>query len=128
MPDAKELFSEAWAKAAFSPERADAFFEALFGGAEEGAFDIALRFVQQENNAYEFAFDLTARPDKCLVCSLTYGLPHVFSRHPIINIKGLIADIAAALGTTPEGLTWELKPTREVSPALFQIPLVVTVL
>ena len=31
----------------FPPERTDAFFEALFGGAEEGAYDIRLAFTRR---------------------------------------------------------------------------------
>lgn len=127
MPEARELFTEEWAKTVFPPERTEAFFDALYAGAEEPAFDIALRFVKEENHEYEFSFDLLAKPDRCLVCHITYGLPHVFSRHPIINIKGIVADIGAALQKSPEEMAWELKATTEESPTLFRIPLVVTV-
>ena len=128
MTEAQKLFTKEWSETVFPPERAEAFFDALYGGAEEGAFDIALRFLKEDGNTYEFAFDLTARPGRCLVCGITRGLPHVFSRHPVINVKGLAAAIAARLGVPAESIAWELKPVMEVSADLFRIPLIVTVL
>ena len=125
--NAAELFTGEWAESVFPPGRADDFFEALFGGAEDGAYDISLRFVRAMGNTYEFAFDLTQRPGKCLACNLTYGLPQVFARHPILNVKGVAAAIAGALGKDASAVTWELKPTREESSALHYIPLIVTV-
>ena len=125
--NAAAIFTGEWAGSVFPPERADDFFEALFGGAEDGAYDISLRFVRAMGNTYEFAFDLTQRPGKCLACNLTYGLPQVFSRHPILNVKGVAAAIAEALGKDPAAVTWELKPTREESSALHYIPFIVTV-
>lgn len=122
-----ELFTGEWADAVFPPERADAFFEALFGGEEEGAYDISLRFVRAIGNTYEFAFNLTQRPGKCLACNLTYGLPQVFSRHPVLNVKGVAAAVAEALGKDASTVTWELRPTREDSSALHYIPFIVTV-
>jgi hypothetical protein len=124
---AKSVFTEEWAQRTFPPERTDAFFEALFDGAEEGAYDIVLRFVGESNAGYEFAFDLKARAGRCLACSITYGLPHVFSRHPVIDIKGVVAAVAEALGKSPEQLHWELQPTREVNDSLFSVPLVIGV-
>lgn len=124
--DATEIFNEEWTGKAFPPERADAFFDALFGGAEEGAYDISLRFVRALGNTYEFAFDLTQRPGKCLACNLTYGLPQVFSRHPVLNVKGVAGAVAEALGKDPSTVRWELKPTREESALLHYIPFIVT--
>ena len=121
------VFTEEWSKATFPPERTDDFFEALFGEAEEGAYDISLRFVEARGNTYEFAFDLTQRPGKCLACNLTYGLPQVFSRHPILNVKGVAAAVASALGKDPAAVKWELQATREASSALHCVPLLVTV-
>lgn len=125
--DAAAVFTEEWTRNIFPPDRADEFFDALFGGAEEGAYDIALRFVQASGNQYEFAFDLIQRPGKCLACNLTYGLPQVFSRHPIINAKGVAEAAASALGAAPATVQWQLLTTREVSPALHSIPFLVTV-
>ena len=84
----------------FPPERSNDFFEALFGDADEGAYDIALRYSGYDaaSNTLRFYLDLHQWPGKCLVCNLTHGLPEVFSRHPIVNIKGLTADVAKLLG------------------------------
>lgn len=125
--DAAAVFTREWAEDVFPPERADAFFDALFGGAEEGAYDISLRYVGEKGNTLEFAFDLTQRPGKCLACNLTYGLPQVFSRHPLLNVKGVVEHIAAALGKDPAAVSWELQSTRELSRELHSIPLMVTV-
>ena len=125
--DAAAMFDMTWADSVFPPERADAFFEALFGGAEEGAYDIVLRFEAQRGNQYEFIFELHQRPGKCLVCNLTYGLPQVFSRHPIINVKGVAEAVATALGKPPATVTWQLKSTQEFSSSLHGIPLLLTV-
>lgn len=124
---AAEIFTSDWAETVFPPERTDAFFEALFGGAEDGAYDISLRFVAGRGNDYEFAFDLRQRPGKCLACNLTYGLPQVFSRHPLLNVKGVAEAVANALGKDPAAVSWQLGATREESPAHHYIPLIVTV-
>jgi len=124
---AADIFTMEWAGTVFPPERTDDFFEALFGGAEEGAYMISLRFLAEQGNSYTFAFDLTQRPGKCLACNLTYGLPQVFSRHPVLNVKGVAEAVAAALGKEPSGATWELGATREESPAHHYIPFIVTV-
>ena len=75
------------------PETGDRFFEALYGDASEGAYDIRLKFLKADAEQVVLEFDLTERPGKCLVCSLTYGLPTVFSRHPLINIKNIVEKI-----------------------------------
>lgn len=121
------VFTAAWAAEVFPPDRTDAFFDALFGGAEEGAYDISLRFVSANDNTYEFAFDLTQRPGKCLACNLTYGLPQVFARHPVLNVKSVAAAVARALGAEPDAVQWELKATQEHSSAVHSIPLLVRV-
>jgi hypothetical protein len=123
--DAASIFTPEWTRTIFPPERADDFFEALFGGMEEGAYDIALRFVKADNDSCEFAFDLLQRPGKCLVCNLTYGLPQVFSRHPVINVKGVVAAAAQALGKDEKAATWQLRATRETSSSLHSIPLLI---
>jgi len=124
---ATDVFTREWAGQIFPSGRTDDFFEALFGGAEEGAYDISLRFLTERGNNYEFAFDLTQRPGKCLSCNLTYGLPQVFSRHPVLNVKGVAEAVAVALGKEPSGMTWKLGSTREESSAHHYIPLTVTV-
>ena len=85
----------------FPIQRTNDFFDALFGDAEEGAYDIRLVVDPEESDDGElhFYFELHQRAGRCLVCSLTYGLPQVFERHPIINLKGLVSDIASRAGT-----------------------------
>lgn len=124
--DAASVFTTEWTRKVFGPERSDNFFEALFGGAEEGAYDISLRFVKAKDHEYEFAFDLTQRPGKCLVCNLTYGLPQVFARHPVINARAVAEEAARALGKDPSKAQWQLLNTREISSSLHSIPFVVT--
>ena len=124
--NADTVFTKEWTAEAFSPERTDAFFDALFGDAEEGAYTIALRFVQGGSGTLEFAFDLHQRAGKCLVCNLTYGLPQVFARHPIINVKALVEKICLAVGADPAKATWKLGVTKEISNALHSVPLLIT--
>ena len=88
-------------------QRADQFFEALYGGLEEGAYDIRLVFKRHDpdHNSLEFELELQERPGKCLACNLTYGLPQVFSRHPVLNLKGVALEIEKVLrrkGSLPE--------------------------
>ena len=123
---AESVFTPEWTKEAFPPERTAAFFDALFGDAEEGAYTIALRFVQAGADGLEFAFDLHQKAGKCLVCSLTYGLPQVFARHPIINVKGLVEKICLAVGANPAKAVWNFGATKEISNALHSVPLTIT--
>lgn len=121
----KELLSEEKLNAIFSPERADQFFEALFGDAEEGSYDIKLVFRHYDPAAgnLQLALELHERPGKCLACNLTYGLPEVFSRHPIINVKGIVAAVDELLGQEVNCQEWRLGATHEVSRGLHLIPL-----
>ncbi|HCY87519.1 MAG TPA: pancreas/duodenum homeobox protein 1 [Desulfobacteraceae bacterium] len=100
-------------------ETSDRFFDALYGDAAEGAYDIRLEPVSVSSKRIVLAFSLTQRPGKCLVCSLTYGLPTVFSRHPLINIKGMVEKIKDA--GVPV-LDWRLGETEESSSSLHTIP------
>ncbi|MDL2313627.1 pancreas/duodenum homeobox protein 1 [Desulfovibrio sp. OttesenSCG-928-C14] len=118
-----ELFNAEWAKSVFPPERTDEFFEALFGDAEEGAYNIELAYAGSEGNKLEFLFNLKQRGNACLACNLTYGLPKVFERHPIINVKGVAQAVAERAGK--ELLEWKLGSTREQSNALHMVPLFV---
>ncbi|MCP4764536.1 MAG: pancreas/duodenum homeobox protein 1 [archaeon] len=96
----------------------DQFFEALYGDASEGAYDIRLEFVSADITQIVLCFALGQRPDKCLACSLTYGLPNVFSRHPLININGMINKIEA------KGMkikNWRLGNTEEKNSDLHTI-------
>jgi len=100
-------------------EISDQFFEALYGDASDGAYNIRLEFISANKNRIVLAFNLTQRPGKCLVCNLTYGLPKVFSRHPLIDIKGMVKKIEE------KGIKvkkWQLGGTQENSPSLHVIP------
>ena len=110
----------------FPQQRTDDFFDALFGDAEEGAYDIRLAIDPEESDDGElhFYFELHQRAGRCLVCSLTYGLPQVFERHPIINLKGLVSDIASRAGWELDDVWWRIGTTESLSSALHRIPLV----
>ena len=113
----------------FPPQRSNDFFEALFGDAEEGAFDIRLVYNRYDSadETLHFTLELHERPGKCLACNLTYGLPDVFTRHPIINVTGLIKDIDTLLGDTFMCEEWKLGTTQQQQSSLHSIPLVVAV-
>ena len=106
----------------FPADRADRFFEALLGDAGEGAYDIRLDYDGCREDRLHFRFHLTERPGKCLSCSLTYGLPHVFNRHPVINIKGLVADIGDLLRGQATCADWSLGHTEQRSRSLHVVP------
>jgi len=116
-----EIFTDDLLLTIFPEERADAFFEALFGDAEEGSYDIALAYVGDSGSGFDFEMKLSQRPGKCLACNLTYGLPEVFSRHPIINVQGVADAVANATGKS--SAIWKLGATREVTRELHVIPL-----
>ncbi len=127
MSQISKFFTPELLEKLFPPQRTDDFFEALFGDAADGAYDIELKFINDdlENKKIYFELHLLERPKKCLACNLTYGLPEVFSRHPIINIDGLIKDINELLGDTAETKSWSLRNTRQESNELHKIPLVI---
>jgi len=118
-----KLFASDVLKQLFPKDRSDQFFDALYGDAEEGAYDISLEFVGYRGNRLEFMLRLTQRPEKCITCSLTYGLPEVFTRHPIINIKGLVQNIEVLLDGRGRCVDWQLGSTREISNDVHVIPL-----
>lgn len=109
----------------FPADRTNAFFDALFGDAEEGAYDISLRFDPTAQSAGRLLFELhlTQRPGRCLACNLTHGLPEVFSRHPLINIAGLVREIGSLLAGKATIAGWKLATTRQISKALHIVPL-----
>ncbi len=124
----RSLFTEQVLEELFPAQRSDDFFEALFGDAAEGAYDIRLRYNGYDNSAktVQFNLDLHERPGCCLVCSLTYGLPEVFSRHPIINIKGLVSDIGKKLEGRAACTDWKLGTTIQQEKSRHSIPLVIS--
>lgn len=126
MTDMAALFPADWADSIFPADRTDAFFDALYGDCEDGAYDITLRFAEQKGTSLRFNFELHQRPGACLACNLTYGLPQVFARHPLINVKGVVEAIAQKLEVAPESLSWELAKTEECSAQLHIVPLLVS--
>ena len=108
-------------------QRSDEFFEALYGDADEGAYDISLSFTNYDTkqNRLFFELQLHERPEKCLACNLTYGLPQVFSRHPLINIQGLVENIVTLLGADIKSFGWELGRTRTPAAKMHTIPLTI---
>ena len=118
-------FDEAYLQTVFPPERTLAFFEALYGEAEEGAYDIRLVFDGGDACELRFAFALHQRQGRCLVCNLTHGLPHVFERHPAIDLKNLVTVLASRAGWSLEDVWWRLGKTEETSSALHRVPLVI---
>ena len=127
MSKIKEIFTPDILKKLFPRQRADDFFEALFGDAADGAYDIELHFLSDDLPGKKIYFELhlLERPKKCLACNLTYGLPEVFSRHPVININGLVKDIDELLDGLGVTRGWFLGQTRQDSNELHKIPLVI---
>ena len=121
----EKLFTPETLQELFPESRADQFFDALYGDPAEGAYDISLKFTRQTDNALVFEFHLTRRPGKCLRCNLTYGLPQVFSRHPIIDVKGLIQKLDQRLTGQARCRDWKVGETVEKSDALHVMPLTV---
>jgi len=111
----------------FPLDRSDYFFEALYGDISEGAYDIQLEFKSFSKDKFELEFHLNQRPDKCMVCSLTYGLPEVFERHPIINIKGLTKKLEELFEGIIRCTSWKLGSTVEMSNTLHVIPLIIEI-
>lgn len=121
----EQLFTPQALNALFPPERTNEFFDALLGDASEGAYDIALSFdrYDQAGQVLHFLINLHERPGRCLACNLTYGLPDVFGRHPIINVRGLVGEIERLLGGKFRCAQWNLGSTQQKSRALHSIPL-----
>ena len=117
------LFTQDLLKELCPPEKTDQFFEALFGDAAEGAYQIHLEFKGGTLEKLEFEFHLTSQPGKCLACNLTYGLPNVFLRHPVIDISGIAEKVAAQLENRIRIDRWYCGETIERTPDLHVIPL-----
>ena len=127
MLDFKDLFNQKNLDALFPKDRSDQFFDALYGDADEGAYDIRLGFKGAEDKTLKFDIELHQRPGKCLAWNLTYGLPEVFSRHPIVDIKGLVARIDDLLVDQAQIKGWRLGNTREISRELHVVPLILQI-
>ena len=122
----KDIFTQDDLERLFPAGRADTFFKSMFGDSEEGAFDIGLVFKGHRGNELHFEFQLRQRPGKCLACNLTYGLPQVFKRHPVIDVDGLTDEIEKRMNGKFRCGGWELGATRELSRELHVIPLVLS--
>ncbi len=107
----------------FPKDRANDFFEALFGDASEGSYDIQLAYRENTGNTLVMDLRLHERPNCCLACNLTQGLPQVFSRHPVINIQGIVKDIEVLLGGSYRCASWSLGYTEQQKRSLHVIPL-----
>lgn len=123
MTEFEKIFSSEVLNEIFPSEKSDEFFEALFGDSEEGAYDISLKFREKKDDELIFDFSLDQRPGKCLVCSLTYGLPKVFVKHPVININEVVNKIAEKIGKSKFDHQWQLGNTISVSRNQHLIPL-----
>ena len=109
----------------FPSNRADRFFAALFGDASEGAYDIILAYAGETEDQVDFEFQLKQRPGKCLACNLTYGLPEVFMRHPVIDVAGVVRQIDSQMINGQRCGEWTLGRTREISRSMHVLPLTV---
>jgi len=118
--DVEKIVTQDFLDSLFPPEKSDQFFEALYGDTSDGAYDIRLECLSVANDRIVLAFNLIQRPGKCLVCNLTYGLPTVFKRHPLIDIKGMVSKIEES---GFEISSWRLGETEENSTSLHVIPL-----
>ncbi len=107
----------------FPKERSNEFFEALFGDASEGAYDIELGYRCVNGATLTMELLLHERPNCCLACNLTQGLPQVFTRHPIINLKGVVSEINALLGDDVKCGEWSLGHTEQQQRNMHVIPL-----
>ena len=111
----------------FPKERADEFFDALFGDAGEGAYDIELAYRAIKGNTLTMDLQLHQRPNRCLACNLTQGLPQVFARHPVIDVKGIVKEIESLIGAEYRCPSWSLGYTEQRSRSLHVIPLKIVV-
>ncbi len=125
--DLDNLFTKNILDGILPPQLSNDFFEALYGEADEGAYNISLSFKNYDSKKKTLSFELQLheRVDKCLACNLTSGLPEVFSRHPLINIKGLVEKIEAILGDDVKCSGWELGRTQTHSATMHTIPLII---
>lgn len=119
------VFSQEQLDALFPEERTPQFFDALLGDPDEGAYDIRLSYAGCKDHQLLFHLELHQRPGKCLACNLTYGLPKVFARHPVIDIKGLVRQIESLLNGQARCKTWNLDATREINRQKHLVPLII---
>lgn len=120
------LFTADTLQKLFPKERSDEFFDALFGDASEGSYDIELAYAGISGKELTMELKLHERPGCCLACNLTQGLPQVFSRHPIINVNGVVNEVDALLGDEANCQEWTLGHTEQRQKELHIIPIKIT--
>lgn len=120
------LFTAETLQEIFPKERSNEFFDALFGDASEGSYDIELAYAGIDGKQLIMELKLHERPGCCLACNLTQGLPQVFSRHPIINVNGVVAAIDQLLGDESNCKEWSLGHTEQRQKELHVIPIKIT--
>jgi len=120
-----DLFTPETLQQLFPKERSNDFFEALFGDADEGAYDIELAYAGTNGKSISLELRMHERPGRCLVCSLTQGLPQVFARHPVINVAGLVEDVDKMLAGVASCGEWSLGRTEQRKKNLHIIPLTI---
>jgi hypothetical protein len=120
------IFTDEYLQQMFPKERTNDFFEALLGDAEEGAYDISLGYIGCNGKTLSMEVRLRERPGHCLACNLTQGLPAVFSRHPIINIAGIVTEVEKALAGAARCGDWSLGYTQQKSAGIHAIPLTIS--
>ncbi len=121
------IFTDQYLQEIFPKERSNDFFEALFGDSNEGAYDISLAYVGSDESSISLELELTERPGHCLACNLTQGLPTVFTRHPVINVAGVVEDIEKALNGHASCKEWSLGYTRQKTSSTHAIPLTISI-
>ena len=119
----EKLFTDKLLTELFPEDKSDQFFELLYGDAQEGAYDIGLSYEGYQPGHLKFVFNLKRRPGKCLACNLTYGLPEVFSRHPVLDIAGLIQKLQTTMDGSASINQWQLGRAQEISKDLHIIAL-----
>ena len=119
----KEILTKEKLAEIFPPEKSNEFFEALFGDADEGAYDIELAYRETRGETMILELLLHERPGRCLACNLTQGLPQVFSRHPIINVNGIVEKVGELLSDKLECTGWSLGYTEQQSRSMHVIPI-----
>lgn len=120
------LFTPEYLQKLFPRNRTDDFFEALLGDADEGAYDISLTYRGCNGKSIELELLLKERPGHCLACNLTQGLPAVFSRHPVIDLKGVVESVSNDLGDSIRCSDWSLGYTIQKNNGLHAIPLMIS--
>ena len=119
------LFTPEFLQQLFPNTRANDFFEALLGDADEGAYDISLAYQGCNEDNIHLEIQLKERPGHCLACNLTQGLPTVFSRHPVIDIQGVVENVENQLNGAIKCKEWSLGYTQQKSSGLHAIPLTI---